>query len=313
MKEYYMKLAPVTVRSQAVETSPFQGQPLPKLPALPHKHQRQGKDLLHLIFDFDETLSVGTMQHGKKYRKKYKGLLAQLGFKNPDDFWNLRDKRKKRTGEGPIEAYMNELLHVAKKSELKNVLTPANLHSLGQSIPLAPNVPFFMPRLQLLAKNSGIELDFHIVSSGIEEMIKGNSVADYVKSIRANRFKYNRNQQAKGLDQIIEASDKVHHIKEILKEPKLILPPIYIGDSPSSDGPAFEYVQHKLGGKSILVYDPTKPNKVAKAEEALEEALVNSIHPRNYQAGTSLMNHLGEIIETHAKAEDSKPKLILLS
>ncbi|MFN9690682.1 MAG: HAD family hydrolase [Vampirovibrionales bacterium] len=306
-----MNLAPIMVRSQAVETPIFQRRTDRKRPILPQGPQRQGKlelPTLAIFADFDDTLTTVTMQNGRNNN----GLLAQLGFKDPNGFWDRVAKREKRTGVGRIQAYMEELLHVEKKSKLRNVLTPANFHSLGQSIPMAPNVPFFMPRLQKLAQNGGLSLEFHILSSGIEEMIKGSTVEKYATSIRANQFQYNKNHKARGLQRVIAAHDKPTHIKEIVAERKLIIPPVYIGDG-DTDIPAWQLVKNQLNGDAIAVYDPNKSKKVERAQRYMDEGLVSSIHPRNYQRGTSLMNHLGEIIETHAKAEESKPKLILLS
>jgi hypothetical protein len=303
-----MNLAPIMVSSQAVEMPIFQRRTDRKRPILPQGPQRQGKlelPTLAIFADFDDTLTTVTMQNGRNN----KGLLAQLGFKDPNAFWDRVAKRVEKTGLNRIQAYMEELLHVEKKSELKNVLTPANFHSLGQSIPMAPNAPFFMPHLQNLAKKGGLSLEFHILSSGIEEMIKGNPVGEYATSIRANQFQYNKNHKAKGLQRVIEAHDKPTHIKEIVAERKLIIPPVYIGDG-DTDIPAWKLVKDELMGDAIAVYDPKKPKKVERAEGYKDEGLVDSIHPRNYQRGTSLMQNLEGIIETHAKAEESRPKLI---
>jgi hypothetical protein len=281
--------------------------PFPQRSVSPHLQQRVGKSVLQISYDFDKTVSEEYMQDLI--------LLPALGFRIPKEFWELINQIVANSGEDSIQAYMQELLKVAKKNKQLDLLSVQKLREFGAKVPLAAGVPMVFPFLKQYGNTQGVTVEQHIISSGLKEMIQGSSVAPHMKSIHGNRFKCDLNGRVTGIEQVIQSSDKPESIKNILdkaqKEHDEVLAPVYVGDG-ETDVPAWKYTQ-KRGGYALMVYDPNNSAAQKKAEDYLEEGIVDAVFPRNFQNNSLLVTHLKRIIDFEARREahraDSKPKL----
>ncbi|MFN7311742.1 MAG: hypothetical protein ACK5T0_10325, partial [Vampirovibrionales bacterium] len=256
-----MKLAPITVRSQAIETSPFQRQPLLKLPALPHKHQSQGSNPVVLISDFDKTLTPHSSQGY--------GLSEEMKYLSIQEFFDIINQRWVE-GEGYIECYMKELLERANRKDLHHVLSPKSLRSMGETVEMIRGVDSFVPKLQKYSQQLGIQTKFGILSSGLEEMINGTKVAKHAEeNIRGNRFEYDSDGHVVGFERLIEPKDKPTQLNEMLNGETLLA---YLGDG-ATDIDAWEEAKNH-GAKRIAVFgDDTHQKQV---EGFLNKGLVDS-------------------------------------
>ncbi len=284
-----MKLAPIMVRSQALETPAFHRQHIPKLPALPQKQQREG---LHIAFDVDKTLTRAYMQDLH--------LLPALGFEIPNNFW-----RDIPLGAGSVTIYMEQFKKIANEKNLHDVLSPAKLQEFGKKIPMAPGATTFIPRLRKFAKeNNLIVPKFHFISSGLEEMIIGNPIAKHAQSLHANQFNYNERGHLIGLKRVIEDHDKPQYIQKLLGEGQLLA---YVGDG-ETDKKSWELTKN-LDGDSVVVHDPNDPANKTKANAYLEQGIVHASLPRDYRKNTPMDRYLKGLIVTESLKAESKSKL----
>ena len=122
-----------------------------------------------LIYDFDGTLAEGNCaEHG---------LLPTLGITNAEEFWaRVTEETKTRDADG-ILTYLGSLALQARVVKKREELTPDRLKFHGTTIPLFPGVLGWFDRINQYAKELNVELQHYIVSSGIEEMILGTSIA----------------------------------------------------------------------------------------------------------------------------------------
>lgn len=128
-----------------------------------------------LIYDFDGTLAKGNCaEHG---------LMPALGLNEHPDFWpEVNRKNRERDGD-EILTYLGELAKRAHDEGKRDELKPENLQAYGKSIPLFPGVVDWFDAINRFASDQGIALSHYIVSSGLEEMIRGTPVAKHFKKI----------------------------------------------------------------------------------------------------------------------------------
>lgn len=254
-----------------------------------------------LIYDFDGTLAKGNCaEHG---------LMPALGLNEHSDFWpEVNRKNRERDGD-EILTYLGELAKCARDEGKQDELKPEKLQAYGKSIPLFPGVVDWFDAINRFASDQGIALSHYIVSSGLEEMIRGTPVAKHFKKIFGCRYHYDEaTGHAKWPAVAIDYTTKTQYLFRINKgienswdnvtineyiEPGERPVPfdhmIYFGDG-DTDIPAMKMVKAQ-GGCSLAVFDGDKwddGKTQNKIEKLISEERANYVVRGDYTSGSQL-------------------------
>lgn len=253
-----------------------------------------------MIYDFDGTLARGDCpEHG---------LMPSLKIVDKLEFWAAVKKKNKALDGDEIVAYMGMLAEaaLALKSE---ELSPNNLQKHGATIPFMPGVEMWFERINRYAADNGIALNHYIISSGLEEMIRGTSIAKYFKRIFACKYAYDESGQIpvwpslainytaktqylfrinKGIENNWD-NESVNRFVEAESRTMPFTKMIYFGDG-DTDIPAMKMVRHQ-GGYSLAVFDSSKwtePRTLEKVGKLIAEERANYVVPADYSEGGQL-------------------------
>jgi 2-hydroxy-3-keto-5-methylthiopentenyl-1-phosphate phosphatase len=254
-----------------------------------------------LVYDFDGTLAKGNCaEHG---------LMPALGLNEHSDFWpEVNRKNRERDGD-EILTYLGELAKCARDEGKQDELKPESLQAYGKSIPLFPGVVGWFDAINRFASDQGIALSHYIVSSGLEEMIRGTPVAKHFKKIFGCRYHYDEaTGHAKWPAVAIDYTTKTQYLFRINKgienswdnvtineyiEPGERPVPfdhmIYFGDG-DTDIPAMKMVKAQ-GGCSLAVFDGDKWDQgktQEKIEKLISEERANYVVQGDYTSGSQL-------------------------
>ena len=248
----------------------------------------RSKPIVALIYDFDGTLSPGTMQEF--------GFIQAIG-KKPQEFWQESDDIAMGQDASNILSYMKLMFDEAKKAGIK--LRREDFKSFGASVELFDGVKEWFGIVNEYGKQKGVKVEHYINSSGLAEMIEGTPIAHEFKRIFACSFLYNKEGEAewpgvavdytaktqflfkinKGILSIRD-NKKVHESQEEGKKRIPFPHMIYFGDG-ETDVPSMKIVK-MFGGNSIGVYNPESKKKVNVAKKLLRQQRVNFITPATY-------------------------------
>lgn len=252
-----------------------------------------------LIYDFDGTLAEGDCaQHG---------LLPELGVTDINGFWARVKERAKENDGDEILSYLG-LLAEQDENKGTNQLSKSKLMEHGKLIPLFPGVGGWFERINAYASTHGLELYHYIISSGLDEMIRGTEIGDCFRKIYACKYHYDSSGKAKWPAQAVNYTTKTQFLFRINKgidnawdngavnrfiEPKDREIPfsrmIYFGDG-DTDIPSMKMVRLQ-GGNSIAVFDSKKwpePRTQDKVEKLIAEERANYVVPAVYEEGSQL-------------------------
>jgi 2-hydroxy-3-keto-5-methylthiopentenyl-1-phosphate phosphatase len=254
-----------------------------------------------LVYDFDGTLARGNCaEHG---------LMQAIGVEESDDFWEeVRELNFQRDGD-EILTYLGHLALQASESGEQKQLFPEALGQHGQQIPLFPGVDGWFDRIDSFANEHGVALSHFVVSSGLEEMIRGTPVAEHFQCIFGCRYHYDsstghakwpavaidyttKTQFLFRINKGIENSwdnKRINEYIEPLNRPFPFQKMIYFGDG-DTDIPAMKLVKQQ-GGCSMAVFDPdrwSEPETQEKIEKLISEDRVNYVVPGDYSGGSQL-------------------------
>src|SRR5260370_27160913 len=134
-----------------------------------------------IIYDFDGTLARGNLQECS--------FIPKMRMTR-SDFWAEVKRRTKEEDADEILVYMHLMLEKAKEAE--EDLTKNMLQQHGMNAPLFPGLDgrHWFTRMNTFAEQQGLELQHYIISSGIEEMIRGCSIQDAFHKIYASKYIY---------------------------------------------------------------------------------------------------------------------------
>ena len=253
-----------------------------------------------LVYDFDGTLAKGDcVQHG---------LMPALGITDRDGFWQSVKQRAKDDDGDEILSYLGMLIEKARDTN-PSELNAENLFNYGKEIPLLPGVDSWFDRINEYARTNGLALQHYIVSSGLEEMIKGTVIGNKFNKIYACKYHYDPiNGQAIWPAQAINYTTKTQFLFRINKgienswdnsevnrfiEPSAREIPfermIFLGDG-DTDIPSMKMVKYQ-GGYSLAVFDEEewkKEKTQRKVEKLIAEERANYVVPANYTEGSQL-------------------------
>ncbi|MFV0626663.1 MAG: HAD family hydrolase [Alphaproteobacteria bacterium] len=219
-----------------------------------------------ICYDFDGTLSSGYMQEFSFFPK--------FGI-NPQEFWKENNDFAKKHNMDSIISYMYLMLEEVKQRGLS--LTQEDMIDFGREIPLFNGLDTWFDRINQYGEEVGVEVEHYIISSGLEEMIRGTEIAENFKHIFASSFLYDDEGKAIGTATAVNYTNKTQHLFRINKgifnyyentrvnqyvphEEKYIhfSQMIYIGDG-ETDVPCMKIVRQQ-GGHALAVFEERKPS-----------------------------------------------------
>ena len=160
-------------------------------------------------------------------------------------------------------------------------------------------------RVNKFALDHGLDLEHYIISSGIDEMIRGCSIQSAFHKIYASKYIYSKNIAAwPGV--AINYTTKTQYLFRINKgienhwdrdainaytpEPMRPIPfkrMIFLGDG-TTDIPTMKMLTYK-GGHSIAVYDEQRePSDLNNIHNLIADERVNFVAPANYEEKSQL-------------------------
>ena len=225
------------------------------------------QDVIAIICDCDGTLCPDTTNQ----------LVRELGI-DAEHFWNREVTTLVEQGWDPPLAYLSKLMEITR-SRLARPLSKSKLQSVGDSVRLYPGVLDFIQRLRSrLAASSephraGVEIEWYIVSSGIEEVIRASGLGRLATDIFGCSFEFDDAGVAVAVKRTVTFTEKTKFIYAINKgiagdtlrrDPYRVNDAmehadrrvpfqnmVYIGDGPS-DIPCFSMIK-QFGGHAIDV------------------------------------------------------------
>ena len=275
------------------------------------------RDLLQrtaLIYDFDGTLAPGNLQEH--------GFISALGMSN-EAFWHEANSRARVEDADQILAYLRLMLE--KSTEKGIPITRQALRAHGATVDLFPGLrdKSWFRRMNAHAASCGLALEHYIISSGVEEMIRGCSIVDQFRDVFASKFIYNEQDEAIWPGVAINYTTKTQYLFRInrgidnhwdsaamnrymAKEERPI--PfsriIFIGDG-DTDVPAMKMVTYK-GGCAIAVYDPrTSPEHLDKVHRLIADRRVDFVAPADYSQNAQLDIIIKGILSRIARDSES--------
>lgn len=278
----------------------------------------QVTDIIALIFDFDDTLVPDSTTK----------LLVQSGI-NADEFWGKGAKNLIQQGYDPPTAYLRLLLDNVGEGKPLGKLTNEKLRQFGSTLDTEfhTGLPQFFEdvRTTVKANFKNIEVEFYIVSGGLQAVLEGSQIVGkyfsgaygcqlggdtedgvlkYIKRsitfTEKTRYLFEIN---KGIDPT-ESRSNPYLVNQAVAEKDRRIPFanfVYVGDG-MTDIPCFSLVQ-KMGGTASGIFDPAKEGKAKQAlEEFLKPGRVVSVHAPKYLPDSELGSMLRAAVATRCSA-----------
>ena len=282
-------------------------------PAAAETRGMAARDVIAIVFDFDDTLVPDSTSQ----------LLEGLGV-DVDAFWRETVATLVRDGWDPALAYLHRLLSLREDGLASGSLTRQRLFEAGEALQLYPGVETLFARLRAAARelNAHSELEFYVVSSGLQTVIEASPIRPHLKQVWACEFHYEpETGRLLCPRNVVSFTDKTRYLFQIHKgllsprsagdpfevnrrvERKNIHVPfermVFVGDG-YTDVPCFSLVTER-GGKALAVVDPKRRERWGRAWGFLEEGRALNLSPTDYSEGSStemvLMMAIQRIIE----------------
>ncbi|MDX7953434.1 haloacid dehalogenase-like hydrolase [Lichenihabitans sp. Uapishka_5] len=140
-----------------------------------------------LIYDFDGTLAGGNLQE--------QSFIPDIGMSR-EAFWAEVKDRTREHDADEILVYMHLMLEKAAEARITVSLDALRRH--GEQAQLFPGLAdrSWFKRVDAHAAGLGLALEHYIVSSGIDEMIRGCPISDVFRNVFASKFIYKDGQAA---------------------------------------------------------------------------------------------------------------------
>lgn len=256
-----------------------------------------------LIYDFDKTLCTKDMQEYS--------LIPSLGYENASEFWEEVTVLTRANHMDAIGAYLYTLHK--KFKELGTPLHKSMFSDLGKDIVLYPGVETWFERVNKIGEENGLEVEHYIISSGMDEIIRGTTIAKHFKKIYACRYYY-EDDYAVWPAQIVNYTTKTQYIfrinKQVLDEnddkdlnkyidfkdrPIPFEHMVYIADG-ITDIPCMRLVK-EYGGNAIAVYNEESGKARIVAESLIKDGRANYMAKANYEENSDMEILIKKIFE----------------
>lgn len=257
-----------------------------------------------IFYDFDRTLSEEEQQSPviryfmAELKKKPKDSVSSM-----EEYFELCNRSKDR-----ILGWMQQFRDDSR--ELFGGLSNERMEKeFGPQIKLSAGLPEWFTRINYDCKNLDAEVEHHVISAGVDSLIRGTAIFPYLTSVQSGSYL----EDEKGIFRINEAVNsfsKVARIKLICKGNNLHydLPwdsyhinyqnGIVIGDG-QSDIDMFRYIRQR-GGISIGVFPKGDKDFFQKAKENLGNS-ISILAPRDYSHKSTLDIVVNKAIENIVK------------
>jgi len=235
------------------------------------------QNIIAVVFDFDDTLTDDSTT----------ALLEHAGI-DAADFWQVKARALIDDGWDPTPAYLKLILDNVGPRKPLGKLTNKALRKFGESLKFYRGLPALFNDLRESAREHTLSnpvVEFYIISGGLEEVIRGSSIARYMSGIWGCEFA-EANGQIAHIKTIVSFTEKTKYLYTINKgladsagpyavNERKDLPDrrvpfanmIYLGDG-LTDVPCFSLLDH-FGGRAFGVFDPKKAGSPKKAWEQL--------------------------------------------
>jgi phosphoglycolate phosphatase-like HAD superfamily hydrolase len=267
-------------------------------------------EIIAVIFDFDDTLAPDSTS----------GLLQELGV-DVQKFWKEEVQKLLNDDWDPVPAYLASMISMSQAGTVPT-LTKKTFENWGRNLELHAGVPETFERLRQHAAsiNPRVSLEFYLISSGIEEILRATSVAKEFRDIWGCQFAYDDTDSISQLKKIVSFTDKTRYVFHVQKgifgnsargkpfevnrkvpEERVRIPMsqmIFVGDG-YTDIPCFSLIR-KNGGVAIGVYDQEHRGKWGRAWGFVEDGRVSNLVPADYAERSALTNSLIMAIESMA-------------
>ena len=274
------------------------------LPPVPDadRYTRRVHRRIALVFDFDQTLAGDSVE----------ALLNHLGL-DRGEFVAKRLDPKKADGWDPIAARFQSLVEVSRERR-DGPITRDMLGEIGRDLGTFDGVPEMFARLRDAACEvaDGIEVVFHVCSSGIAEIIRGTPVYGEFDSVAAGEFAYGADGGIMAAKRIVSHVEKTRYchaiavgdtpVEDIATRPVDLHSPlddadirvpfrqmIYAGDG-SSDVPVFSLMNSR-GGIAIGV-KPSGGKAWKAGADIADGRRVLNLTPPDYTEGGEMLQSL---------------------
>lgn len=270
-----------------------------------------------VVFDFDDTLMPDSTTE----------LIKEHGI-DPDEFWGKTVRELLLRGYEPVLAYLNRLLENVGKDRAFGMMTNVALREYGKTLShhFYPGVTGMFKELReiVLSVSSDINLEFYIVSGGLQDLIeeipllKKNFSGIYgcqfgedpetgvihqikrcVTFTEKTRYLFEIN---KGISakQVEKNKYAVNRDVPLSKRRVPFKNMIYVGDG-LTDIPCFSLVK-RLGGMAFGVFNPSEERAAKRALlEFLNTDRVISMHAPRYRKTDELGSLLRAAVSTIAQ------------
>jgi hypothetical protein len=251
------------------------------------------QNVIAVIFDFDDTLTDDSTTK----------LLSERGI-DAAEFWK---KSGQMIGEGwdPTLAYLHLLLENVGPGKPLGEIGNEQLRRFGGTLSFYSGIPGLFADLKSIANEhprSIPQVEFYVISGGLEEIIEGSEIRKHLAGVRGCRFA-EHNGTIEAVMNMVSFTEKTRYIFEINKgiiAPRSKRPSayavnesvidgnrrvpfenmIYVGDG-LTDIPCFSLITQK-GGSSFGVFDPKKKDSPRKAWKLAKPRRTISVNTPSY-------------------------------
>ena len=272
------------------------------------------QDVIAIICDCDGTLCPDTSDK----------FVRDLGI-DSEDFWRRQVDGLVQDGWDPPLAYLSRLLELSRNEGVPS-LTREALRGSGEGVEFYQGALDFVPRLRAMLsdddeyREAGITIEWYIVSSGIEALLRATTLQGLATDIFAGEYAFDESGRATAVKRTVTFTEKTKFIYAINKgitgtelrrrpyrvndamEPKDRRIPfenmIYVGDGPS-DIPCFSMIRY-LGGKGIGVMPPDDTELRRPYQLATGQRLTVGPYTADYREGTDLYKMMARMVTSIA-------------
>jgi phosphoglycolate phosphatase-like HAD superfamily hydrolase len=270
------------------------------------------QDTIAVVFDFDDTLAPDSTS----------GLLDTLGIDVPA-FWAGKVEPLIQSGWDPVPAYLFRMIEWSQQHP-DQTITRDTLRQWGRRLRPYPGVAALFKRLRKEARavDPEVSVEFYLISSGIEEVLRSTRIAAEFTDIWACEFHYAEDSGGIAFPRrVVSFTDKTRYLFHIAKgvlgdearrDPfavnrkvpgnRLRIPfqqMVYVGDG-YTDIPCFSLIRSNEG-IAFGVYDREDRKRWGRAWGFVEDGRVSNLLPADYGRHSALTSNLCMAVESLAQ------------
>ena len=255
------------------------------------------KKRVALIYDFDGTLAKGNMQEHS--------FIPEVLKMDKKDFWCTVKMIAKKENVDEILVYMHQMIKEAKRNKI--CVTPRDLEDHGKQTNLFSGLEdgSWFERINTHGREHDLIVEHYVISSGVEEMIRGCPIWERFRCVFASKFiwedgvarwpgvaiNYTTKTQYlfrinKGIENHYD-NDKLNAYMSQGERPIPFSRMIFVGDG-VTDIPAMKMMTHQ-GGCAIAAYDPAcNVEDLKKIHGLIADRRVDFVAPANYESNSQM-------------------------